>query len=216
MRKLRIKTTTIAKIYTNLFSPFTGALGCTVLLYIKFVPKTLTGFASWFGLTLGIFLLALTIFVIFMKLGLINNWDVSDRKQRPKIFLILCVLLGITVLSARHVLKVEEAANFIEYSFVAFFVAFLITLKWKISMHTYAVTMYVCFLNALYPNTWSLLAFLIPIGTAWTRIKLKKHSPSEAIFGIVVSIGVFILWAIWNIDVSSLTEISRGHISYFR
>jgi len=69
--------------------------------------------------------------------------------------------------------------------------------RWiKVSIHTATVSAFGIFLAILYQGWFSLVLFLIPL-MAWSRVKIKKHTPVEAVaggfLGAFITIIVFIL-----------------------
>jgi hypothetical protein len=67
---------------------------------------------------------------------------------------------------------------------------FLITLRWKISMHTAAVAGVALVATTLLGTAGLGLAAFIPVVT-WARLRLRRHTPAQAVGGILCGVLVF-------------------------
>lgn len=198
------KTQTLKKtasVLTNIFSPITSSLLLLIILYLKFIPHSLRDTGIWFSITTGSFALAIGVLYFFLKTGQVSNWDITDRSQRPKVFSLFLVLIALILLITSH-LGYTHAANYLLLSTIGFGVAFAITLIWKISIHTFSVTLSICILLDIYKKPWMMVLFIIPMITAWTRIHLKKHTFSQAAGGIAIALTIFFFWLIAHFDVT--------------
>jgi len=194
--------TKTASILTNVFSPITASLLTIVILYIKFIPHSLRDTGVWFSMTIGSFALAIGILYAFLKTGRISNWDITDRTQRPKVFSFFLALI-VLILFVTSQLGYTQAANYLLLSTIGFGIAFAITLMWKISIHTFSVTLSVCLIMDIYKKPWIVIFFIIPLIIAWTRIHLKRHTFSQVAGGIAIALTVYFFWLIANFDVTS-------------
>lgn len=198
------KTQTLKKtasLLTNIFSPVTSSLLMIVILYLKFIPHSLRDTGIWFSITTGSFVLAIGVLYFFLKTGQVSNWDITDRKQRPKVFTLFLMLIVLILLITSH-LGYTHAANYLLLLTIGFSVAFAITLVWKISIHTFSVTLSICLLLDIYRKPWIIVFLIVPMITAWTRIYLKKHTFSQAAGGIAVALTIFFFWLIAHFDVT--------------
>lgn len=198
-----MRTQKAAEIVSIIISPLTGVLAICIALYIKFVPKTLIDSVQWLVASFGITIASLLVMYMFWKYHLISNFDITDRRQRPRVFALLLVFLCInTYLS--HYFGYDEITPYLILATSGFAVAFAITLFWKISIHTFAVTLCIGLLIYIFRQPYLAVLFVLPIATAWSRIYLKRHTPSQAVGGILLAIWVFSMWAVLNTDISQL------------
>jgi membrane-associated phospholipid phosphatase len=134
------------------------------------------------------FILAVAVFVIMgVLLGVFSNFDVSKREQRPLLFsfsafVMFCYLLSLYILDGPKVL------------FIAFFAILLglavivVVNKWiKASIHMASATSVLLFIGIIYRGNFFLLLFLIPL-LAWSRVKLKEHTPMETLIGTILGL----------------------------
>lgn len=127
-----------------------------------------------------------TIFYLHKK-GYINDFYSSDREKRwlPFLLVMPSYLIGFLVLSW---LDAPQIATILMLCYlVNGIVAAAITLKWKISVHLIGLAGPLTILTANYGSfVWSFLLLAIPIG--WARIRLKQHSISQVIAGLVLGV----------------------------
>jgi len=135
-------------------------------------------------------------FVHLLSTKEVSDWDTTKREQRIKLYgftlvahsigAILALLLGKIVLAKILFLFLILAAVFT-----------LITLRWKISIHTGVSSAAVVFLGLLFGADW-LWLFLIVAIVAWARVILKKHTFWQAIIGAglaggIIALGFYVL-----------------------
>jgi hypothetical protein len=188
-------TTKIAIILTSIFSPVTSCLLIAFLIYHEAVPHDTTSLLLWVGL---LSMTSLSIYLImkhFIKTGKISDWSISKRSQRPRIFFIMLFFMVsinlITYLAGYHL-----AAEYLFLPTIGFTLAFLITTIWKISIHTFSVSLAVGFIILLYATPYATALIVLPLITAWTRVILKKHTISQALGGIALAFALYSGFAI--------------------
>jgi len=112
--------------------------------------------------------------------------DVSDRRKRPKLFgmAILGYCLGVLafgLLSATSLMVLSLAYVGVTSSIL------LVSLSWKISVHTAAIAGPVTGLTYVFGWIAALIyLLLLPVG--WARLKLEVHTFSQVSTGTVVAI----------------------------
>ncbi len=183
-------------------SPITAVPAISIALYFRYIPKTLVDTLKWFSVTFGLIIVFVAILLAFIKYKIVSNWDVTRREQRPKLFVILFVLLALNVVFS-YIFGYKEVTPMVALSAIAFGVAFLITFYWKISIHTFATTLAVGMLIYLFKSPWLGLLFALPLATAWSRVYLQRHTLSQATGGIMLAIWIFTLWVVISADVSA-------------
>lgn len=131
----------------------------------------------------GLFIFIVAVFaVIAVKKGVFTDLDVSHREQRPLLFLfvgILCMfyLTSLSFLKGPPVLFLTIICVLIALLFVS-----LINTRVKASIHVATVSAVIVTIGLLYGGMHYLVFLLIPL-IGWSRVKIKRHTISEAIIG---------------------------------
>lgn len=139
------------------------------------------------------FILAVAAFVIIgVRLGVFSNFDVSKREQRPLLFsfsafAIFCYLLSLYILDGPKVLFIAL------FSIILGLIIIVIVNKWiKASIHMATATSVLLFIGIVYKGYFFLLFFLIPL-LAWSRVKMKEHTPMETVIGSIVGLVITLI-----------------------
>lgn len=181
-----------AKIISFLFEPF---FVLPVIVILAAVRSGMTGktFFTFLAVLVFCFLLPPTILRYWaVKTKRITNWDISDRKQRVKAFIILFLFLVVDYIlllffGNAQLLKLMQ---FYLFSFVFFYA---ITLFWKISGHLIYTVINFGIVYQWYPQTmW--LFFCVPPLLAWSRVVLKRHTLAQTIGGIIYGGMMYEIW----------------------
>lgn len=119
-----------------------------------------------------------------MKLGKVGNHHVTTRNQRGLVFvgIIACVIVLIFILRALEAPQLIWDGMFSALIFLVLFAQ--VTMKIKASVHVGLWVCLVMFLG-LTVSLWWLLGLLFTPVTAWARMKIKHHTMSEIVAGIV-------------------------------
>lgn len=140
----------------------------------------------WLLLVLAIgMLLPLSYIIWLVRTGRVTDFDLSDRRQRtgPYLVSLTCVIAAWLVLwlgQAPTLLIVLVGAQILQTLLML-----VITLVWKISIHGATSA-------AVATLAWSLVGLsALPLGLsvpviAWSRVRLKRHTPMQTIAGAVV------------------------------
>lgn len=161
---------TIATVISRVFDPFIS-LGVLFTLLFYATPIFIPAFVL-------MILLPLFLFFVAWKTKAVSNWDVSDRRQRPKILWslvgieILCsILLGTTI----TVPVLVALAGFA-----------LITQFWKISGHAMAVGLTTGFIIVQYGWSWWPILLIVPL-VGWARVARGDHTIWQVTLGALYS-----------------------------
>lgn len=132
--------------------------------------------------------------VIFLKLKIISDWNVPDRKDRPFYNIVSAIIFLIGFIISYFYL--DSAFQAIPLSLtVILFIFAIISLFWKISGHltflTFSITMTFLIINSNYV----LLAFLLIPLLIWSRLLLKHHTLYQTLGGSLL--GIIIPWIVW-------------------
>lgn len=119
-----------------------------------------------------------------MKLGRVGNHHVTTRNQRGLVFvgIIVCVIILIFILRALEAPQLIWDGMFSALIFLVLFAQ--VTLKIKASVHVGLWVCLVMFLG-LTVSSWWLLGLLFTPVTAWARMRIKHHTMSEIVAGVV-------------------------------
>ncbi len=121
---------------------------------------------------------------LLMKRGVVENFNVSDRRQRVYLFpvLLACFLLSTWILYRNEGVS-RLVVAMLGYGFLNCLVCALISFRFKISLHCAGLGGIV--VGALYAfGTAAMVVGVAAIAlTAWSRIRLSEHSPAEAAAG---------------------------------
>lgn len=129
-----------------------------------------------------------TIYVVaLMKMGVFQNFHVSDRRQRKYLFPVLIACFAITV----FLLWRDPAIGRLVVATLAFglpniVVIALISLRFKVSLHCAGI-------GGMLPTVaypFGLVGLLVGgaslILTAWSRVRLREHSLAEVVAGSIL------------------------------
>ena len=152
----------------------------------------------WGGvyLTLGV-LLPLLYLVAQVRRGNITDLDVHFKEQRSKPFIVMMVGLTLTWIAMRVGRAPLIMVILVSVSLLQMLPLFLITYRWKISFHAAtAAAVSVIWVHILGKGAYPLL--LVTPAVAWSRIKLRRHTPAQTLAGILLgsSVVLFTLWLV--------------------
>lgn len=126
----------------------------------------------------------------YLKSKRVSDWDITNREERTQILLFITVgsLLSFAIL---FIMKIEIAYELFFALFAIKLILMIITRYWKISLHLATNT--TCCLILSYLFAWKtnwLLIFTTPL-LYWSRLYLQKHTHSQLIAGILLSLIIF-------------------------
>lgn len=192
----------ISGILHPLLLPFVGTVLVFQTGYYRQLPVSYKLYVE--GLVFFTTALLPALAILFLrKRGVVTDLDVSVRSQRAIPYAIFALAYLATVLLLVRVALPWTVVKLFLGSLVSIVIAFLITLKWKISAHTMA---YGCltggaFLICLeqYVNPLLFFVFLLLLAglQATSRVYLKAHSLAQAgggfALGVVCVCGMYFL-----------------------
>lgn len=124
-----------------------------------------------------------------LKMGWISKWDIPKKEERRPMIIIFIVCSMLSLFLVKQ-FGTKMLLDLFIILFTTGFVASLITVFWKISIHMVLDTIGILLTNFLLG--WYLwpLFILIPI-VAWARLKLKRHTLLQLIAGVFLSVIIF-------------------------
>jgi membrane-associated phospholipid phosphatase len=185
---------TLARLITNILSPFLIAFSVIILLSFKSAGST-TDAVKWASLSIALSVLPVLALVFYLvRRKKLDGIFVNPRWQRTGIYLLSSALGAI----GYWLLWYLQAPSLLVATFAAGFAAtavfLVINFFWKISLHTAFIASAVAILIVVYgvSAAWTLL-LLPPV--AWARVELKQHSLMQvatgALFAVAIVVGIF-------------------------
>jgi membrane-associated phospholipid phosphatase len=187
-------TDTVAHVISVVLSP--PILAATMLVMAAgIVQQTAAWLWAGIGLLMNI-VLPMVYLVRLFRRGLISDFDVGRREERrrPLVFTLVSMLSGVTLLTAGAAPRLVLAVALAQMAQTILLL--LITLHWKISVHSAAVAAILAFLLYLTGSQAISALPALPL-VAWARVHLHRHTPAQTIAGSVL--GGLITWGILNL-----------------
>jgi len=175
--------------------PLTGA--ATVLLVSYALATTIAW--QW----ASFYLLATILLPCLYIIWLVRNGHVSDfhlpireERIRPLIFSLATALAAWAVLhqaAAPEPLRMLAGVNGVQA-----IIFFLITLRWKISLHTAAAAVMAQLALAFLGSVALPLTMSVPL-IAWSRVHLRRHTIAQTIGGACLGVAILTPALLWSI-----------------
>jgi len=150
-------------------------------------------------------------FVHLLTTKEISDWDTTKRQQRVKLYGATLIIHAVGVIFAWALGKIILAKILFSFWTLAF-VYTLVTLIWKISLHTGVFATAATFAAVLFGTNWIWLSAFLPV-IAWSRLRLKKHTLSQVIVGALLGPVILLSLFSWlNIGHSQIAAPSQEGI----
>jgi membrane-associated phospholipid phosphatase len=169
-----------ARIVSGVLSPLSIAIAAVAVAGYAINDESAL---SWIALYIALSILPPTLYIMYLvRKGIVTDFHLNVRKERTKPFLIMTantavVFLVMLLLGAPKLILIVIATAILQLFFML-----LITLRWKISGHCTAVAGLVVLALALFGENLLPSTLLIPL-VAWSRIRLKRHTPAQTVAG---------------------------------
>lgn len=173
----------LATVISRIFDPF---IMLAVLFVILFYHTSMVVPAFFLMV-----ILPLLLFILAWKTKFISNWDVSDRRERPKV---LWTILAIEVASS--ILLKTTTAFPVLFVLLGFTV---ITHFWKMSGHMMGVALITWAVISRFGWNWWPVLLIVPI-VSWARVVRKDHTIAQVIAGALYSWFLLVLLDNWIIS----------------
>ncbi|MGQ9491358.1 MAG: phosphatase PAP2 family protein [Anaerolineae bacterium] len=164
----------------------------TAMIAIAAVATQQVAAWAWACTALALNVLAPIGYLLWLlKQGLVSDLDVQNRTERarPLSFTLAAMLITVLVLrllNAPSLLLAVCATQLIQTA-----LALVITLRWKISMHSAACA--ACFALLVFVMGRQAVPLLLALPlVGWSRIYLRRHTPAQTIAG--AALGGLITW----------------------
>lgn len=185
--------TKIARIVSEIFNGFLTMI-LTPLVSILTSPLSISNKVIY---SLAYTLAPILPYLLLKRKGLISDYELTNREERPPYFTIISILMGILFFLVT-ILNQEMLTRISLNIFLVSSVVTMITFYWKISGHMTYSTILFTTLIYIFPTTpLLLLLFLFTPFIGWSRVVLKKHTVTQVILGVLIplSISIFIYWS---------------------
>jgi hypothetical protein len=192
---------TLARLTTNVLSPFLTSFIVIVLLAFKSTDSTAEAL-KWASISAALSVLPVLAVVIYLvRRKKLDGVFMNPRQQRTGIYLLAGALgaIGYGLLwyfKAPELLAVTFAAGL-----AAIVVFVVINLFWKISVHTAFMSGAVAILIIVYGAMAAWAVLLLP-PIAWARMELKQHTVAQVAAGAIIAaaivVGVFRGFGVWG------------------
>lgn len=184
-------TDTVAHVVSVVLSP--PVLAATMLVMAAgIVQQTVAWLWAGVGLTMNI-VAPMGYVVRLFRRGLISDFDIGlrEERRRPLVFTLASMLGGVTLLTAGAAPRLVLAVVLAQMAQTILIL--LITLHWKISVHSAAIAAMLAFLLYLTGSQAVSALPVLPL-VAWSRVRLRRHTPAQTVAGAVL--GAVLTWGI--------------------
>jgi membrane-associated phospholipid phosphatase len=184
---------TLATIVSRILDPF---VVLTILLIVAFAKSSLTTLQQiqWFIITgLAMIGIPLGLFVWALHKGKIKNWDISDRGERPKLFLLMLLYETLLLFIVRSLMDA-----FLFQTFLTVIIAFagfsFITLFWKISGHAFVNALAAGLIIQWFGWGWWSILCIVPL-VSWSRVVRGDHTIAQVVAGSAYAFSLVYLFS---------------------
>jgi membrane-associated phospholipid phosphatase len=170
-----------------------GSPPVLVILMLLLIALTASSPSIW--LWNGAYLIAVIIPLLYLfrllRQDKITDMDVFVREQRARPLLVTVASLG-TVLAILVLGRAPRAMIILTTaSLVQAIAIFLITLRWKISMHSATSAAVTVLILNVFGKAAAPVMLSVPL-IAWSRVKLRRHTLMQTVAGALLGGGIFI------------------------
>lgn len=172
----------IAKFFSRILT-----ISLIILAIVSILLKTTLPFETELIIAILTFVVPILTIVLFKKLGITSDFNVSKRSERPRLFAVMAISFAIALYIAINSSSTLLIVIFSTLN-ITFFLGFVITLFWKISFHmiwSILATFFIIY-SLQTPQSYLLILF-IPL-IAWSRLQLKRHSLLQVVAGTLLTL----------------------------
>jgi len=177
-----------ALVVSRVFEPLVLFLFILVMVFVKAQLPFGTILWQWSIILFVIILPPILLLVRALRQKKISNWDMSDRKQRVKAFI---VFLGFFAFGGFLLSLFNEPVitTFFLYMFAVFLLFFAVTLIYKMSGHLTGLAIWLLCVSSWFGGFINLLFFMLPL-MCWSRVVLKRHTLGQVLLGTIFGLTV--------------------------
>ncbi|HZV79720.1 MAG TPA: hypothetical protein VFF60_08960 [Candidatus Binatus sp.] len=176
-----------AKALSTIFNPFICASALFIIVSHAFSTSTREFWVlSAVSVTVFTVLPLLCLLALYVT-GRISDFDMSDRFEREKIFLVI-VVIDLLAAIGYTLAKVPVQIVAIAWGYWATaLIIMIITRYWKISTHAFGIAGPFAVMFVLFKLQPLPYVFLVPL-VCWARVYLRAHTPAQVIAGAAVAV----------------------------
>lgn len=193
--KVKSKQDTLASVVSNVAAPPVLAVVGVVLVALETATQGAWEWALFFASVAVALPLLYVVWEVYR--GNITDVHVPDRAQRTRPYLVaLAASLATWAIFAWYpappLFRILALANGIQA-----LVFFVITLRWKISLHSAAAGGLTVLGLAALSTSGLWLALTVPL-IAWARVRLRRHTLAQTVCGALLGAAIFgvAIWAV--------------------
>jgi small-conductance mechanosensitive channel len=160
----------IATVVSRIFDPFI-MLAVVFVVLVSHTQVFVPAFVS-------MVLVPLVLYIIAWKTKFVSNWDMSDRRERPKILWPLVVIEVICISVFQLSSIIPMLAAIIGFA--------IITQFWKISGHAMGAALATGTIVARFGWGWWPVLLIVPL-VCWARVVRRDHTIWQVIAGAAYS-----------------------------
>ena len=178
----------LARVISNVGSP-----PMLITLVIGLPASAIPYPGAWRWASVYVFVAVLTPFLYLAWLveqGKVTDLDVKRREQRTYPLLVTIVCQGMAWLLLGFGAAPSVLITLAATSWLQTLIILVITLRWKISVHTSAAAGAATVVWILLGTPLSLL--IVPL-IAWSRVRLRRHTLLQTVVGALLGFSVFII-----------------------
>lgn len=183
-----------ARAVSEIFAPAVLVTGFLLL-------STLTG-SGWpmavaYAVVAVVFTTALPlgVIVLLVRRGRITDHHISDRRQRAPILAAALVSITIGLILLVLLDAPWRVTGTVVCTIAGLVAVLLVNLWWKLSAHS-AVAMFVVVGTASLVGPWGWLTAPMALAVGWSRVRLRAHTPAQAIAGAAVGVLIGVGFAV--------------------
>jgi membrane-associated phospholipid phosphatase len=155
-----------ATIITRIFDPF-------VMLAVVFIVL-LSHTSIFFSAFIGMVVVPLVLYAAAVQTKFVSDWDLRDRRERPKIIWPLVGIETACLLIFHLWFLLPILISIIGFAIITHF--------WKISGHAMAAALATGIIVVTYGWVWWPVLLIVPL-VGWSRVVRKNHSVLQIIAG---------------------------------
>lgn len=180
----------IANIISNVFNAYIGIL----LSYILVIFVDNNNIPNWISIIVLSTIILSIVPIFFKQLGLISDFEVSNRKERPLYNLAMLiptlVIISIALSTNSYLFLITSIIIFLSIAILG-----IVSIFWKMSGHLLSLSILFSIASILFFKWYLPIIFLIIlISVAWSRVELKRHTILQTIIGSITGILLVLLF----------------------
>lgn len=178
----------LARLISFISHPYVLIVFGTYIVLIKETGNLHTAIV-WTFAALIFNLIVLVFELIGIKKGLFSNFDISKRKQRTPFFLFVLLILAAFMITAYLFNAPIGIIQEVLGGFIGISIILLVNRKVKASIHLAVSSSLLLTIVLLYGNIYLWALLFIP-AVAWSRVKLRRHTVRETVYGAGLGLGL--------------------------